>query len=214
MSSTSHESDNLLFFAFGFFLFLFLIIFLNIFIHVYPTNYLLRILKHFSLYINIGLIVITCIFGIPFVIFWRRYFRYRDPIIIKDYTAPELEQKILHIAAKEKGKYISPMTLKKKLRFRGTLEELKFVLQHLRQENKIKFDNENYPYYKVRIPEMIETRTGHDSRRMIERRTGHYSRRNLLYLIFYSLLFVLFLLGLVGFNVFVKISKIRFKYLI
>ena len=41
---------------------------------------------------------------------------------------------------------------------------------------------------------------------MIERRIGHYSRRNLFYLIFNSLIFVLFLLGLIGFNVLITLS--------
>jgi len=93
----------------------------------------------------------TCVFGIPFVLVWRRYLRSKGPIIKKDYTAPELEQKILQIVAKKKGKYISPITLLKKVRYNGNLEEFKSILQRLREEDKVKFDKDDYPYYNVKL---------------------------------------------------------------
>lgn len=45
---------------------------------------------------------------------------------------------------------------------------------------------------------------------MIERRVGHYSRKSLFYLIVYTFLFVLFLLGLIGFNILLQYSTTDF----
>ena len=45
---------------------------------------------------------------------------------------------------------------------------------------------------------------------MIERREGHYSRKSLFYLIVYTFLFVLFLLGLIGFNILLLYSTTDF----
>ena len=45
---------------------------------------------------------------------------------------------------------------------------------------------------------------------MIKRRVGHYSRTSLFYLIVYSFLFLLFLLGLIGFNILLQYSTTDF----
>jgi len=74
-----------------------------------------------------------------------------NPIIEKNYSAPELEENILQILAGKRGKFVSPIELRRKVKFGGTLEEFKSILQRLREENKIKFDRDDYPYYNVKL---------------------------------------------------------------
>jgi hypothetical protein len=92
-----------------------------------------------------------CIFGVLFTIVWRKYIISISPIIKKNYTAIELEEKILQILASKRGKFINPIYLIRKVKFGGTLKEFKTILQHLREENKIKFDKDDYPYYNVML---------------------------------------------------------------
>jgi len=156
MPFNSRYTNWVLGFGLFFFLFLFALIGFNILInttHTFLFEILVDFLRPFSLFINIGLIFMMCLFGILFGILLWKFFgdRERHPIIKKNYTVPELKQEILRILAKKKGKYIYPTTLMGKSRFNGTLEEFKSVLQDLRQENRIEFDKDNYPYYSVRI---------------------------------------------------------------
>lgn len=92
-----------------------------------------------------------CIFGVLFTIVWRKYIISKSPIIKKNYTALELEEKILKILAGKRRKFISPIYLRRKVKFGETLEEFKSILQRLKQENKIKFDKDDYPYYNVML---------------------------------------------------------------
>ena len=126
-------------------------------IHTPQTFFLLEMLAEFlddlPLLVNFFLVFMMCAFGIPSVLALRKSLSFRDnKLIKKNYAAPELEQTILQILAKKKGKFIYPVELMRKLRFKGSLEELKTVLQRLKQENKIEFNEENYSYYQVRIP--------------------------------------------------------------
>ncbi len=144
---------NLIVFSFFFILFLLGLIGFNILLQYSITNFLLALIielaKEFSLIINLWLVFMVCIIGIPFILAWRKYIIYMSPKNKIVYSVTETEEKILQILAENKGKSLSRLELIRKVNFPGSLGEFFDILKQLWKEDKIKCDNEDYPQYYV-----------------------------------------------------------------
>ena len=141
----------LIVYSFLFVLFLLGLIGFNILMQYSPTDFILALIievaKQFSLYINIFLVFMVCIFGIPFILAWRRYIIYMSPKNKISYSVPETEEKILQILTENKGKSLSRLVLTRKVNFPGTMKEFTEILNQLWQEDKIKREFLDYPRY-------------------------------------------------------------------
>lgn len=144
---------NLIVYSFLFFLFLLGLIGFNILLQYSTTDFLLTLIielaKQFSLIINLWLVFMVCIIGIPFILAWRKYIIYMSPKNKIIFSVSETEEEILQILAENKGKSLSRLELIRKVNFPGSLGEFFTILKQLWKEGKIQCDNDDYPKYYV-----------------------------------------------------------------
>ena len=143
-----YNRGSLIIFSFFFFLFLLGLIGVNVLLQ-YSTNdfllgLLIAILEYFSLYVNIFFVFMLFVFGIPFILAWRRYIIYMSPK--NKISVPKVEEKILQILAENKGKFLSRLDLSRKVNFLGSFREFFTILNHLWEEDKIKRISEDFYY--------------------------------------------------------------------
>ena len=123
----------------------------NVLLFYSTTDYVLgeiiKLARYLALPVNAFLIFMTVGLGIPFVLAWRKFIRYRSPKNKLKYSIPEVEQKILQILADNKGKSLSRLVIIRKVNFPGTMKEFTEILNNLWQEEKIKREFQDYPKY-------------------------------------------------------------------
>ena len=139
--------------SFWFFLFLFGLIGVNILILYSTTDFwlavLIDLLRAFALVINLWFVVMISIISVPFIIALRNFIIVKRKMTTSHYSVPQTENEVVQFLTNNKGESFNFASLIEKVNFQGTSEEFNIILKHLREENKIKRDKEDYPQYYV-----------------------------------------------------------------
>ncbi len=154
MFKRSYNKKSLIIFSFFFFLHVAGLIGFNLLLHYSNTDFLLalaiELARQFSLPINIWLIVMLCLLGIPFTYVWWNFVATVIQNRKTRYSVPEIEAKIQHVLAYNRGESFSFVSLLHKVKFPGSLGEFKAIIKRLLEENKItQTGSDDYPIYKA-----------------------------------------------------------------
>jgi len=126
----------------------------NILIRYSTTDFLLalaiELARHFSLPINVALIIMLCLFAIPFTYGWWSFVATIVQNRKTRYSVPEVEAKIQQVLVNNREETLSFVSLLHKVKFPGSLGEFKTILNRLLEENKIKrTGSDDYPIYET-----------------------------------------------------------------
>ena len=154
MFQRSYSKKSLIVFSFFFFLIVAGLIGFNILLHYSTSNFFLAIAielaRQFSLPINIWLIIMLCLFGIPFTYSWWKFVATLVQKRKTRYSVPEVEASIQQFLADNREESLSFVSLLHKVKFPGSLGEFKVIIKRLLEENKItRTGSEDYPIYKA-----------------------------------------------------------------
>ncbi len=152
MSQRSYSKKSLIIFSFFFFLHVAGLIGFNILINYSTTDFWLAITielaRHFTLPVNLWLIIMLCLIGIPFTYAWWKFVATMIQKRKIRYFVPEVEEKIQQVLADNRGESLSFVSLLHKVKFPGSLREFNAILKRLLEENKIKrTGSDDYPIY-------------------------------------------------------------------